>query len=187
LITGATIRVWLETASAVTRAGLESLLEGNGMVEMADSPPHADVILTDELPSDSEESHPIPVVALSDVRLTTRLTHRGIYAILPREARADQIVAALFAAAAGLIAIPVDVPSAMVPAASDAAMESLTRRELETLEMLAEGLSNKQIAARLNISEHTAKFHVNSILNKLGAGTRTEAVVRGLRRGLLKV
>ncbi len=49
--------------------------------------------------------------------------------------------------------------------------------------MLAEGLSNKQIAARLQISEHTAKFHVNSILGKLGAGTRTEAVMRGLRSG----
>ena len=53
--------------------------------------------------------------------------------------------------------------------------------------MLAEGLSNKQIAGRLHISEHTAKFHVNSILGKLGAGTRTEAVMRGLRSGLLKV
>ena len=53
--------------------------------------------------------------------------------------------------------------------------------------MLAEGLSNKQIAARLSISEHTAKFHVNSILGKLAAATRTEAVMRGIRTGLLKV
>jgi DNA-binding NarL/FixJ family response regulator len=53
--------------------------------------------------------------------------------------------------------------------------------------MLAEGFSNKKIAAKLNISEHTAKFHVNSILGKLHAGTRTEAVMRGLRRGILKV
>jgi DNA-binding NarL/FixJ family response regulator len=58
---------------------------------------------------------------------------------------------------------------------------------MEILEMLAEGLSNKQIAARLQISEHTAKFHVNSILGKLDAGTRTEAVMRGLRSGLIKV
>ena len=52
--------------------------------------------------------------------------------------------------------------------------------------MLAEGLSNKQIAARLNISDHTAKFHVNSILGKLDATTRTEAVMRALRSGLLE-
>jgi DNA-binding NarL/FixJ family response regulator len=53
--------------------------------------------------------------------------------------------------------------------------------------MLAEGLSNKMIAYRLSISEHTAKFHVNSILAKLHAGTRTEAVMRGVRLGLVKV
>ena len=72
-------------------------------------------------------------------------------------------------------------------AAADVEVESLTPRELETLEMLAEGLSNKQIAARLRISDHTAKFHVNSILGKLHAGTRTEAVMRGIRSGLVKV
>jgi two-component system, NarL family, nitrate/nitrite response regulator NarL len=73
------------------------------------------------------------------------------------------------------------------PGASESEVESLTPRDMETLEMRAEGLSNKQIAARLRISVHTAKFHVNSILGKLGAGTRTEAVMRGLRSGLLKV
>jgi DNA-binding NarL/FixJ family response regulator len=99
----------------------------------------------------------------------------------------EQIVAALHAAEAGLIAVPTEASALIVPAASDTEVEPLTPREMETLEMLAEGLSNKQIAARLSISEHTAKFHVNSILGKLGAGTRTEAVIRGLRRGLLKV
>jgi DNA-binding NarL/FixJ family response regulator len=75
----------------------------------------------------------------------------------------------------------------IVPDASDHFVETLTPRETETLEMLSEGLSNKQIAARLNISEHTAKFHVNSVLGKLDAATRTEAVMRGFRSGLLKV
>jgi DNA-binding NarL/FixJ family response regulator len=55
-------------------------------------------------------------------------------------------------------------------------VEPLTPREMDVLEMLAEGLSNKMIAHRLSISDHTAKFHVNSILAKLNAGTRTEAV-----------
>ena len=57
----------------------------------------------------------------------------------------------------------------------------------DVLEMLAEGLSNKMIAHRLSISDHTAKFHVNSILAKLNAGTRTEAVTRGIRLGLIKI
>jgi len=63
--------------------------------------------------------------------------------------------------------------------------EPLTRREREVLQMLAAGLGNKEIAARLNISDHTAKFHVASILGKLGAATRTEAVALGIRRGLV--
>jgi DNA-binding NarL/FixJ family response regulator len=63
--------------------------------------------------------------------------------------------------------------------------EPLTRRENEVLQMLASGLANKEIASRLAISEHTAKFHVASILGKLGAGSRTEAVSLGIRRGLV--
>jgi two-component system, NarL family, response regulator YdfI len=63
--------------------------------------------------------------------------------------------------------------------------EPLTRREREVLQMLAAGLANKEIATRLNISDHTVKFHVASILGKLGATTRTEAVTDGIRRGLV--
>ena len=81
--------------------------------------------------------------------------------------------------------------SAMFPATEPAShplaelIEPLTPRESKVLEMLASGLTNKEIAARLAISEHTAKFHVASILGKLGAGTRTEAVTLGIRRGLV--
>jgi DNA-binding NarL/FixJ family response regulator len=63
--------------------------------------------------------------------------------------------------------------------------EPLTRREREVIQMLASGLGNKEIAARLNISDHTVKFHVASILGKLGAASRTEAVSLGIRRGLV--
>ena len=68
-----------------------------------------------------------------------------------------------------------------VPVAS----ELLTARELQVLALLAEGLANKAIAARLGISDHTVKFHVNAILGKLGAESRTEAVTRAARAGLL--
>lgn len=178
------IRVWIETASIVTRAGMESLLESRGDIQLADSPSDADVVLLDELP---DRPGAAPAVVLSDDPLTSRVLRMGVHAILPLEAGAEQIVGALYAASAGLIAVPAESSSLIVPAASESLAEKLTPREMETLEMLAEGLSNKQIAARLGISEHTAKFHVNSILGKLDAATRTEAVMRGIRTGLLKV
>ena len=65
--------------------------------------------------------------------------------------------------------------------------QTLTAREMEVLGMLADGLGNKIIAARLGISAHTAKFHVASIMAKLGAGSRTEAVTIGMRRGLVVI
>ncbi len=64
-------------------------------------------------------------------------------------------------------------------------VEPLTPRELDVLRLLAEGLPNKTIAGRLNISKHTVKFHVNAILGKLGVASRTEAVVRATRMGLI--
>jgi DNA-binding NarL/FixJ family response regulator len=64
-------------------------------------------------------------------------------------------------------------------------VEALTARELQVLELLAEGLPNKAIAARLQISDQTVKFHVASIFGKLGAGNRTEAIRRAVRRGLI--
>ena len=75
-------------------------------------------------------------------------------------------------------------PDGLVPPAETGG-DALTPREHEVLEMLAEGLSNKEIAWRMNISEHTVKFHVASVFAKLDVSTRTEAVMRGLRRGLL--
>jgi len=182
------IRVWFETASPVTRAGLESLLEGSLGIELVDSLAQADVMLRDDPPRASSDGLPIvPTVVLSDEPPTADLFRGGVHAILPNDATPEQIVAALQAASVGLIAIPVEASALMISAASEPAVENLTPREMETLEMLAEGLSNKQIAARLHISEHTAKFHVNSILSKLDAGTRTEAVMRAFRSGLLKV
>ena len=69
----------------------------------------------------------------------------------------------------------------------DPPIESLTRRELEVLRLVAEGLGNRSIAERLGITEHTAKFHVHAILGKLGTQSRTEAVVRAARLGLIAI
>jgi two-component system nitrate/nitrite response regulator NarL len=182
------IRVWIETSSAVTRAGFASLLEGDERIEVVDSPPEAEVILREELPVAPETSGAVPIVVVTDGPVSLRAFQSGVRAILPRAAAPEQIVAALCAVSAGLIAMPAESSSLVLHAGTpEAEVETLTPREMEALEMLAEGLSNKQIAGRLNISEHTAKFHVNSILSKLHAGTRTEAVIRGIRSGLVKV
>ena len=76
----------------------------------------------------------------------------------------------------------------MTPRETDADQilyEPLTPREIEVLELVAEGLSNKSIADRLGISDHTVKFHIASLSGKLGAGNRTDAVRRGVQRGLI--
>ena len=120
----------------------------------------------------------------------------GVRAVLPNDISSDQLVAALEAVASGLVVLhptqtlkPVNTngfPSspARSPGLEELA-EALTPRESEVLQMLAGGLGNKEIAAKLAISEHTVKFHVASILGKLGAASRTEAVSLGIRRGLI--
>lgn len=119
----------------------------------------------------------------------------GVRAVLPHDVSPEQLVAAIQAAASGLLVLhPAQVPapvingSASAPPRSrplDELAEPLTPRESEVLQMLASGLGNKEIARMLSISEHTVKFHVASILGKLGAGSRTEAVSLGIRRGLI--
>ena len=96
--------------------------------------------------------------------------------------------ASVQAAAAHADAVVVlDPPPAVDDVRDGSSVETLTAREHEVLELLAEGMSNKAIAARLEISDQTVKFHVASISGKLGAANRTEAVRRALRRGLLHV
>jgi DNA-binding NarL/FixJ family response regulator len=106
--------------------------------------------------------------------------------LLPADASAAQIDAALRAAAAGL-AVRVRANNARRFSAleENEAPSPLTPRELEILIALSEGLSNKAIARRFDISQHTVKFHAESIFHKLGVTTRTEAVAKGLRRGLV--
>src|SRR5262249_21126846 len=98
----------------------------------------------------------------------------------------DAVAAALVAASRGLSVLDAALAEAFLrPPQGSAQAEPLTPREREVLALLAEGLANKAIAARLGISEHTAKFHVNAILGKLGVDSRAEAIVRALRMGLV--
>jgi two-component system, NarL family, nitrate/nitrite response regulator NarL len=117
------------------------------------------------------------------------------FGVLRRDATPEEIVAALTAVAGGLITLDRRLASDLLASADrslaptatrlSVADETLTARELEVLQLLAQGLPNKLIAQRLHISEHTAKFHVSAIMMKLGAASRTEAVTLAARRGLL--
>ena len=209
------IRVFLIAASPLARAALQTRLKAQsakivGTAASVDtlgsdlSDSQADVLLVDaagespeaiiESLADSDLVAEIPVVVLIESAapaVSAQALQAGIRALLPSEVSTDQLAAALQAAAAGLVVLhPAEIPVAF-PAAAPASQplselpEPLTRREREVLQMLAAGLANKEIAARLHISDHTAKFHVAAILGKLGAATRTEAVALGIRRGLV--
>lgn len=134
---------------------------------------------------------PAVILLVDDPRATwTAMARRAnVHAILGHDAPPEQIAAAIDAVTAGLIALSPDVMRPMPRAAvGDAGEErALTTREREILEMMAEGLSNRMIGRRLGISRYTVKFHVASILGKLRAGSRTEAVTLGVRSGLISL
>jgi DNA-binding CsgD family transcriptional regulator len=109
----------------------------------------------------------------------------GPSAVLPRNATPAQLRAAVMALSAGLQIASKIKPHVVDNETEFAFVEPLTDRELHILNLLADGLSNPQIARRLEISRNTVKFHVSSIISKLGATSRTEAVTIGVKRGLI--
>ena len=213
------IRVFIIVASPLARAGLENLL-ATRQIEVVGSVASIDE-LTDQLSelsvdailidSTGEPLEPFldsliasglacdfSVVLLAEAAspvASAEALRAGVRAILPNDISPDQLVAALRAAASGLLVlhpaqVPAPVNSGFAGSSArtnglDELAEPLTPRESEVLQMLASGLGNKEIAAKLKISEHTVKFYVASILGKLGAATRTEAVALGIRRGLV--
>ena len=213
-------RVLVAASSAVTRAGLEAILAREPGVTIVGSASASliddvgehdpDVVLV-ELAAGDEDTlttlhtiaidsddggRPAPaVVVLTDARDPAHALGAlglGIRAVLPRQARSAEIVAAVAAAAAGLVVVAPEWAEPLrrahsAPPKTHEGVETLTPREIEVLRLIAEGLGNKQIAARLAISEHTVKFHVGSVFTKIGASTRAEAVIIGARRGLIVV
>jgi DNA-binding NarL/FixJ family response regulator len=167
----------------------DDVADGAVWVLDAPSPPALDA-LTAQRYSDS----PRAAVVLSDdpgmANLLSRAGLRG-WACLARDADADQLDLAVRSAEAGLVLMDLPLASAslavpaMIAGTSTQAMEPLTARELQVLQLVAQGLPNKGIARRLGISENTAKFHVASLCGKLGASSRTEAVTLAARRGLI--
>lgn len=116
----------------------------------------------------------------------------AIRGVLPGWASDREIQIALEAAATGLLILHGDIAEQTAhaantpsPSATEVPGEALSPREREVLDLLAVGLGNKEIAWRLKISDHTVKFHVTSIFNKLSVSSRAEAVAVGIRRGLI--
>ncbi len=188
------IRVGVVTTSALLRAGLESVAEVVGAAEdlRAAAELNADVVVIDwaedqaqELIEFAAEAAPIIVLAVDpQPPWLNEALKAGIRGVLPRDASTSEIAAAIEAAAAGLVVLHPEAVDA-TPVRAVPQGEPLSPREVEVLRLVADGLSNKIIAYQLNISEHTVKFHLNSILSKMRAGSRTEAVMLGLRRGLI--
>ena len=138
--------------------------------------------------ADLEGANPPIVALLPDETHVADAWTAGARGLLLRRSDPAGLVATLLAVVQGLVVLDPELASAVPPARDRApapVMGDLTPREQEVLGLLAEGLPNKSIAHRLSISEHTVKFHVNAILGKLGAQSRTEAVTRATRLGLI--
>lgn len=209
------IRVFIVAASPLAQSGLESLLAardvsivGRGAsletlaAELLDAEPDAVVfdassdnpqkVLEDLTASNlAGETSMILLVDHPPPGFVAEAIRAGVRAVLPSQVTAEQLGAAVRATVEGLVLLHSSDVQTLFPSASLAAQplaelpEALTPREREVLQMLASGLANKEIAARLSISDHTVKFHVASILGKFGAATRTEAVALGIRRSLV--
>jgi DNA-binding NarL/FixJ family response regulator len=207
-------RVFIVAAPLRARRELIALLEDAPDVEVvgtassveaaAEEWEELDVLLirdsgesTDELFDSLEDNglaRQTPILLLLEQATQNKMSRAirlGIRGVLPSDVASAQLLSAVSAVAKGLLVLQ-PAEQALAAASTQSRngetaelFEPLTAREKEVLQMLAGGLGNKQIAARLKISEHTAKFHVASILGKLGASSRTEAVSLGLRGGLI--
>ncbi len=207
-------RVLVAAHSEAVRTGLQSLLKGEAELSLVSAPVgidqlgrqisqyRPDVLLLDigDEKADSAafgfESIPAlwGMVLLPDASSRGELLsllRAGIRGLLPRRASGTQIVAGIQAVVAGLTVVHSDLQVLLFnPESKEVAQtadfdQALTPRETEILNMMAEGLGNKQIAWRLKISEHTVKFHISSMFAKLHVSSRTEAVTSGIRQGLI--
>ena len=214
-------RVLVGADSAVARKGLEVLVRSSDLLHLVGSTSihgvlhgdeveelQPDVILMEWRQSGEEflsalADFPTGTEAPVIVLLTTEdgaawteqaIRRGGARAVLSQDSSAEEIIAAVYAAALGFEVVRADRVEAATPANTDFPRrpnepphQALSPREREVLGMLAEGLGNKEVAWRLKISEHTVKFHINSIFQKLNASSRTEAVTTGIRYGLISI
>ena len=210
MLTLTDLRVLVIADDSLARAGLAMLLadqigcivsgqvSGDTDLETAIDVYRPDVVVWDlgwdpspalEGLAELQDADPPVVALLPDETHASDAWAAGACGLLPRDTEVKALAATLLAAAQGLTVLDPELADALQPAVDipDPAplIEELTPRELEVLQLLAEGLSNKAIAYQLDISDHTVKFHVNAIMGKLDAQSRTEAAVRATRMGLI--
>lgn len=207
------VSVAIAAPTPMMRAGLRALLASDdirvvadaaSLVELSMERPHVDVLVAtaDAVMQDSaylssgDDAVSIPaIIALSEddrpAMVLRQLPLRG-WGIISPDAPACEMQSAVMAAAQGLVVLSLPLAGMMAGTRNTVQTlegrtlaEPLTARETEILELLSQGLSNKLIARRLIISEHTVKFHVSSIYAKLNAASRTDAVSKGARLGLI--
>ena len=198
------IRVLLGPPSSLVGAALERAIRASESLEFAGTvDPHnfssdfsGDILMLDVAEPGEQDWQvladlPIPVIALldsADNAVAASALRAGIQGVISLDATAQEIEGAVHGVNAGFAVMPRNLLAELLPdgqALGEELAEPLSGRELEVLDLLAEGLSNKLIAHRLSISEHTVKTHVASIFGKLGASSRTEAVSQAIRRGLI--
>lgn len=207
------IRVMVVATSPVVRAGLSAVVTSDTQMTVVGSASDLDVLAreVEQLQPDvvlldlgsnpqqlvwetllliKEEQSALGIIVIAeeleslDLEAALRCGVRGILAGISTE---SEIIAAIVAIALGLLVLHPDTLELLHirEKAGTTAVKTLTPREIEVLEMLGSGLSNKAIAKHLHISEHTVKFHISSIFQKLDVSTRTEAVTVGVRLGLI--
>ena len=180
----------------LVRSALISLLSTQHMLAEPGSADTAADVLVWDLGADARAAHErIPDVEASEIDVVALVPSAsiagpaiaaGARALLPRETNGAALAAAVRAVQAGLVVVDPSFASSLIPTRErEPLAEELTAREQEVLQQLSLGLANKEIAAKMHISDHTVKFHVNAILSKLGVTSRTEAVVQAARRGLV--
>ena len=186
------IRVLLNVASPALRAGLRALLSSDKTIKVVndslDEQNAADVVITSaatasQLNNEPDSALSAGILLLSDDQLNVQEMRRlyRVWGVLPTDSSSEELNAAIHALSQGLI---VGTPELLFESESEPLEQGpLSERELEVLGLLSKGLANKQIATALGISEHTVKFHVSSIYQKLNVTNRTEAVRAGLRGG----
>jgi len=199
----APIKVALLTDDPLLRTGLSSLLGELGAIEVVE-PGAAEVALWDAGVDPTRtlarlgelRNLQIPAVAVvGEPAHVAPALAAGARGVVLRDQVGPGIHAALAAVRSGLTVMDTTLAESLVPnaparpagSAQAKGRGELTERERQVVQLLTEGLSNKLIADRLGISDHTAKFHVNGVMMKLGASTRTEAVVEAMRRGLIRL
>lgn len=192
------------------RAGVRALFDSAAYTIVADAPSLPEllagtlvldgVVVADETALDDLDEinynlSSLALVVLTDTHQTAALLHRlplRGWAIVPSNADPDMLQSAMNSALQGFVVMPqlwsgdiLDQRFSLPVTQNIEQQDPLTPREQQVLELIAEGASNKHIAQTLVISEHTVKFHVSSIYAKLGAASRTDAINRGIRRGLI--